>query len=292
MGKIKRLHDLYRFPGFVPQAHVRGVFGDPVAVVITLRRREKNGLRRLRACLSHLLRPAASSSARSLLWRQARLSRLPDSPGLVLAVWRREERTAGLAGRQSFLHQAVRLLRGPTLPRKHRQGRGRGTAPRLAHRQGAGQAVHARTTAPCRQPAPTVIGIDEIAIAKGHSYRIVVSDLKRGRPIWFGGQDRSEASMDEFFAWLGPKKCQENPPGGHGHVEGVPQLHPQGGQCSAGHDPVRQVPRPAHLGEAMDKVRKSEYARLSGRGATLHQGPEVHAAVALGEPHPPRGRRR
>ena len=41
MGKTKRLHDVYRFPGFVPLAHVRGVFGDPYAVVITLRRRRK-----------------------------------------------------------------------------------------------------------------------------------------------------------------------------------------------------------------------------------------------------------
>ena len=56
-------------------------------------------------------------------------------------------------------------------------------------------------------PAPRVIGIDEIAIARGHQYRIVVSDLERGRPIWFGGVDRSEASLDEFFAWLGPEKC-------------------------------------------------------------------------------------
>jgi transposase len=58
-------------------------------------------------------------------------------------------------------------------------------------------------------PAPRVIGIDEIAVAKHHRYRIVVSDLERGRPIWFGGKDRSEASLDEFFAWLGPKKCRE-----------------------------------------------------------------------------------
>ena len=58
-------------------------------------------------------------------------------------------------------------------------------------------------------PAPRVIGIDELAIAKGHKYRIVVSDLERGRPIWFGGQDRSEESMDEFFAWLGPEKCRK-----------------------------------------------------------------------------------
>src|SRR5207253_9636939 len=32
-------------------------------------------------------------------------------------------------------------------------------------------------------PAPTIIGIDEISIRKGHTYRIVVTDLVRGRPI-------------------------------------------------------------------------------------------------------------
>ncbi|MBI3899000.1 MAG: ISL3 family transposase [Gammaproteobacteria bacterium] len=39
-------------------------------------------------------------------------------------------------------------------------------------------------------PAPKAIGIDEISIRKGHTYRIVVSDLVRHRPIWFGGDDR------------------------------------------------------------------------------------------------------
>ena len=57
-------------------------------------------------------------------------------------------------------------------------------------------------------PAPKVIGIDEIAIRKGHTYRIIVSDLIRRRPIWFGGQDRSEQSLDLFFQWLGPKKSR------------------------------------------------------------------------------------
>src|SRR5208282_6721159 len=41
-------------------------------------------------------------------------------------------------------------------------------------------------------PGPKAIGIDEISIRKGHNYRIVVSDLVRKRPIWFGGDDRSE----------------------------------------------------------------------------------------------------
>jgi Transposase len=55
-------------------------------------------------------------------------------------------------------------------------------------------------------PGPRAIGVDEIAIRKGHTYRIVVSDLDRGRPIWFGGKDRSEASMSQFYAWLGERK--------------------------------------------------------------------------------------
>jgi len=37
----KRLTDSYRFPGFTPEPVVRGVFGDPYAVVVTLKRREK-----------------------------------------------------------------------------------------------------------------------------------------------------------------------------------------------------------------------------------------------------------
>ena len=41
MAKHKRLLDIYRFPGFVPLAKVKGIFGDPLAVVITLQRRRK-----------------------------------------------------------------------------------------------------------------------------------------------------------------------------------------------------------------------------------------------------------
>src|SRR3990167_4751342 len=55
-------------------------------------------------------------------------------------------------------------------------------------------------------PAPKAIGVDEIAIRKGHTYRIVVSDLERARPIWFGGQGRREEDFDQFFAELGANK--------------------------------------------------------------------------------------
>ena len=57
----------------------------------------------------------------------------------------------------------------------------------------------------CGTARPKVIGIDEISVRKGHEYRIVVSDLQKHRPIWFGGADRGEASMDEFYRFLGEK---------------------------------------------------------------------------------------
>ena len=59
------------------------------------------------------------------------------------------------------------------------------------------------------RPAPRAIGVDEIATRKGHTYRVIVSDLERGRPIWVGGKGRSEADLDLFFAELGPKKSQQ-----------------------------------------------------------------------------------
>jgi hypothetical protein len=41
MANFSRLRDLYAFPGFVPAATIRGLFGDPYAVVVALRRRRK-----------------------------------------------------------------------------------------------------------------------------------------------------------------------------------------------------------------------------------------------------------
>jgi hypothetical protein len=58
MGKLKRLQDVYRFPGFVPLAGVRGIFGDPWAVVITLRRRRKE---RAAGCAVEVLAPSTTN---------------------------------------------------------------------------------------------------------------------------------------------------------------------------------------------------------------------------------------
>jgi transposase len=121
-------------------------------------------------------------------------------------------------------------------------------------------------------PAPRVIGIDEIAVAKGHQYRIVVSDLERRRAIWFGGQDRSQASLDGFFTWLGPKKCRKI-------RLVVMDMWQAFRNCTLqeGHAPQATILYDKfhilqHLGKAMDTVRKREYARLAGKDRRFIKG--------------------
>jgi transposase len=121
-------------------------------------------------------------------------------------------------------------------------------------------------------PAPRVIGIDEIAIAKEHQYRIVVSDLERGRAIWFGGQDRSEASLDEFFAWLGPVKCGKIRLAVMDMWKAFRKSTLKKGnapQAKILYDKFHVLKK---LGEALDKVRKREYARLSGADRRFIKG--------------------
>jgi hypothetical protein len=57
MASFSRLHDLCSFPGFVPAATIRGVFGDPYAVVITLRRRRKKPVA---ACAGPVIAPSTT----------------------------------------------------------------------------------------------------------------------------------------------------------------------------------------------------------------------------------------
>ncbi|MGE6333065.1 ISL3 family transposase [Stenotrophomonas sp. NPDC077659] len=119
-------------------------------------------------------------------------------------------------------------------------------------------------------PAPRAIGIDEIAIHKGHDYRVVVSDLERGRPIWFGGSGRTEADIDLFFTELGPKKAAG--------IElavmdmwrpfrtSVRKNAPNAGIVF---DKFHII---GHLSDALDHVRRDEYKRLQGKDRSYIKG--------------------
>jgi transposase len=119
-------------------------------------------------------------------------------------------------------------------------------------------------------PGPKAIGIDEISIRKGHTYRIVVSDLIRRRPIWFGGEDRKEASMAQFYDWLGEKKSARI------RLAVMDMWKPFRTVT------VARAPQAAilfdkfhimrHLGDALDEVRKAEYRRLSGKDRSYIKG--------------------
>jgi transposase len=112
-------------------------------------------------------------------------------------------------------------------------------------------------------PAPRAIGVDEIAIRKGHDYRIVVSDLDRRRPIWVGGKGRTEADMDLFFATLGAKKTASI------QLAAMDMWKPFRASLTR-HAPHARVIFDKfhivrHLGDALDAVRRSEYRRLAAK---------------------------
>ena len=122
-------------------------------------------------------------------------------------------------------------------------------------------------------PGPKAIGIDEISVGRGHDYRIVVSDLIRRRPIWFGGEDRSERSMAMFYAALGEKKS-------NGIRLAVMDMWKPFRNATRQHAPQAAILFDKfhimrHLGEALDTVRKAEYARRT----TTHGRPFASASA-------------
>jgi len=120
------------------------------------------------------------------------------------------------------------------------------------------------------KPGPHIIGIDEVSVRRGHTYRIVVSDLEKHRPIWFGGQDRSEESMDKFYQELGLRKSAKI----RLAVMDMWKPFTKSTKKNAPHAAILydkfHVMR--HLGEALDAVRKEEYRRLAGKDRSFIKG--------------------
>ena len=52
------------------------------------------------------------------------------------------------------------------------------------------------------------IGVDEISTQKGLNYVVIVADLDQKRPIWLGGQGRTEQDMQQFFDAMGAQRCK------------------------------------------------------------------------------------
>lgn len=119
-------------------------------------------------------------------------------------------------------------------------------------------------------PSPRVIGADELAIRKGHNYRIIVSDLEKGRPIWVGGECRKEADLDLFFAELGPQECARI------ELAVMDMWRPFRNSVQRNTPEARIVFDKfhimRHLGDALDEVRRSKYRRRAGNDRSYIKG--------------------
>ncbi len=269
--RARRLTDAYAFSGVRVLRPVHGVFGDPKVRVVALVRRKKT------------LCGVCGRAHRGWYDRRTRWVRDLSAGDyriyLKMEVRRVHCRRCGAVKRERLdvlieeraLHQAVCLLRRPPLSQhdnlrtSHKNWRWTGTQ----SRSGTSSTCAPSSPGP-GTPGPRRIGIDEISIKKRHTYRIVVSDLDRGRSIWFGGDDRSEASMAQFYAWLGEKKSKRiqlalmdrwKP------FRNATRKHAP--QAAILFDKFHVMRR---LGEALDQVRKSAYARLSGKNRRFIEG--------------------
>ncbi len=103
------------------------------------------------------------------------------------------------------------------------------------------------------------IGIDEISVRKGHTYAIVVADLDQKRPIWLGGQGRTEGDLQLFYDAMGKERCETIElavmdmwkPFRKGTLKNVPDVQ-------IVYDKFHVM---RHLSDALDQVRRSEYKR-------------------------------
>jgi transposase len=265
-----RLSDGYSFPGFRAGSVIRGVFGDRDVRIITLTRRSKKPLavavdeygwgwydrttRRVRDLSSAGYRIVLELEVRRVACpvcgvKRERLDFLADNPHFT----KRFAFYVGRRCRQASIRDVAKELRLTW-----------DTVNALEMHYMRAQIERAGT------PAPRAIGVDEIAVRKGHNYRIVVSDLVQKRPVWFGGDDRSEASMAQFYDWLGPEKSSKL------RLIVMDMWKPfrsvargKAPQAAILFDKFHIM---RHLGEALDKVRKAEYARLTGKDRRFIKG--------------------
>lgn len=115
-----------------------------------------------------------------------------------------------------------------------------------------------------------VIGIDEISIRKGHASAVVVADPDQKRPIWLGGQGRTEQDMDLFYEAMGEKRCK------------AIQLAVRDMWKPFRKATQKNAPRAGivydkfhimkHLSGALDEIRRSEYKRASEKDKRFIKG--------------------
>src|SRR5713226_1548534 len=271
MKQPTSIRSLFSLPGFVAASALSGVFGDRYARVIVLRRRkEPPGARSAVTAVAPATTGGPVGPATSR-W-PAGGSTSSSSAGGSTA-----QRCGGV-----YVERLDWLAKNPRYTQRFAMHVG-GLCHEMTNKAVAElERLHDSTVkdldkiymqkqvAQAGLPAPRAIGVDEIAIRKGHDYRVVVSDLERGRPIWVGGRGRSEADLDVFFAALGAKKSAAI------ELAAMDMWKPFRNSLTKNAPNARVVFDKfhimRHLGDALDEVRRSEYRRLAGQDRAFIKG--------------------
>lgn len=258
----RRIGDLYSLPGFQVKAALKPHPSRSNAVVLTLRRRKKSGECSCCGGISHqkhdrkkvLVRASACQGLEVWLeyeeWRvKCPTTGKPTKEKIsgVLLTRRFTEALADDIGRYADRTSVLEASRRYSIDYK--------TAMVFE------KSYLSRKKESAPEVSPTRIGVDEIHLGK-MGYRVVVSDLDAGRPIWIGGTDRSQESFETFFVWLGEEKTKKIKLGvmdmWKPYRAALRKFCPD---ADVVFDKFHVV---AKMSVAMDEVRRSEYARLNG----------------------------
>ena len=257
-------------PGFVREQKFRGYLVIQRQESSSLSGLKKNSMRVLWHSSSELLRQEGALDTGFIVWGCTDISGGFGSTCIVSEVWESEEGEAGLAWGQSLLHEAICLLCRTEMSCYDIQDVAKEL--RLDWHTVKTLDKEYMEEQLRRNPAqaPRVIGIDEVSLKRGHTYRIAVSDLERSRPIWFGGIDRSEDSLDMFYQWLGQKKIKKLQLAVMDMWKAFEKsTRKNATKAAILYDKFHVI---RHLGEALDTIRKIEYARLSGKDRSYIKG--------------------
>ncbi|MEK7351959.1 MAG: ISL3 family transposase, partial [Nitrospirota bacterium] len=265
------LRALFSLPGFVVASRLLGVCGDRYARVLVLRRRKKTAI-----CSQ------CGHRCRGRYDKRTYRARDLSAGGFRVYVQFERFRVHCPRCRSVFVERLDWLAKNPRFTQRFAMHVGAlcremtNTAVAQAERlhnstvKDLDRIYMQQQVARAGLPAPRAIGVDEIAIRKGHDYRIVVSDLDRRRPIWVGGKGRTEADMDRFFAALGAKKTARI------QLAAMDMWKPFRASLRR-HAPQARVIFDKfhivrHLGEALDAVRRREYRRLAAKDRAFIKG--------------------
>ena len=124
----------------------------------------------------------------------------------------------------------------------------------------------ARGRARRRPQAPARLGVDETAIARGHDYLTLVSDLTTGT-VEYLAEERKQASLDGYFTSLTPAQRAQITEGvamdmWEPYVQSV-QTHVPQAERKIVFDVFHIL---QHMNTAVDKVRRAEHRLLRAQG--------------------------